>query len=310
MFASGEAANAGSFVAVDWALFLSVSLVWGASFLLMAESLEAFTPAVVTLGRVGLGALALGAIRLATRVGRNDRHHSPTRIERSDYGRVFLVALLWVAVPFTLFPLAQQWVNSSVAGLLNGATPIFVSVVSAVLVRVPPNPVQRIGLAVGFLGILAISIGSASGGSSEAKGVLLVLGATICYGFAINIASPLQSRYGAVLLMSTVLGLATLMVAPLALVDLGSNVWNTKAGLSLAFLGVVGTGLAYWTMATLVGRVGSIRASFITYLIPVVSLVLGVTIRGDSLSVLAALGAPATIAGAVLAGRGRARLSR
>jgi drug/metabolite transporter (DMT)-like permease len=136
--------------------------------------------------------------------------------------------------------------------------------------------------------------------------VLLVLAATCCYGFAINLAGPLQARYGAVTLMSSVLGIATVMVIPAALIDLGDNRWEVGPTVAVSVLGVVGTGLAYWMMSALVGRVGSIRASFITYLIPVVSLILGVTIRGDRVTALALVGAPAVIAGAVLAGRSRA----
>jgi drug/metabolite transporter (DMT)-like permease len=156
-------------------------------------------------------------------------------------------------------------------------------------------------LLIGFAGALAISLGTASEGASQARGVVLGLAATACYGVAINVAGPLQARYGGIHLMSTVLGLATAMVAPVALFNLGANSFALVPAAALCFLGVVGTGLAYWMMSALVGRVGSIRASFITYLIPVVSLMLGVTIRGDALSALALIGMPATIAGAILA---------
>jgi drug/metabolite transporter (DMT)-like permease len=148
-----------------------------------------------------------------------------------------------------------------------------------------------------------VSLGSAGEGSSETRGVLLVLLATVCYGFAFNMAAPLQAKYGAIVLMSSVLSVATVCVVPYALVDLGDNEWHASAVAAVVVLGSVGTGLAYWIMTSLVGRVGSIRASFITYLIPVVSLVLGVVFRGDTVSALALVGTPVTIAGAFLASR-------
>ena len=295
LFATATADNEGDFAPLDWGLFCSISLIWGASFLLIAESLEAFTPGVVTLGRVGLGALTLTVLRAVTASG--------VRVDAADRRRIGLLAVVWVAVPFTLFPLAQQWINSAVTGLLNGATPVFVAVVSVLFVRIAPRGVQIVGLVLGFAGIVLISLGSAGEGSSEARGVLLVLAATVCYGVAFNIAPPLQSKYGAVTLMTAVLQVATVLCIPYALVDLGDNEWQPVPAVALFVLGAVGTGIAYWIMTSLVGRVGSIRASFITYLIPVVSLVLGVAIRGDEVTALALLGAPITIIGAILASR-------
>lgn len=297
-FTNAAAANDGDFAAQDWALFFGISLIWGASFLLIAESLEAMTPAVVTLGRVSFGAATLWILRLVTARGR--------RLDPDDRARVTALAVVWVAIPFTLFPLAQQWINSAITGLLNGATPVLVAVVSVLFVRVRPQGRQLVGLVVGFVGIVLVSLGSAGEGPSEARGVLLVLGATACYGIAINLTPPLQARYGAVVLMSDVLGIATVLVLPFALVDLGENRWQPSSAVALVALGSIGTGLAYWIMSSLVGRVGSIRASFITYLVPVVSLALGVWLRDDVVSKLALVGAPITIVGAFLASQ-RAR---
>ncbi len=140
-------------------------------------------------------------------------------------------------------------------------------------------------------------------GASEARGVALVLLATTCYGFAINIAPPLQAKYGSIVLMSNVLAMATVLVIPYALVNLGDNDPKVSSVVALLLVGCVGTGLAYWIMTSLVGRVGSIRASFVTYMIPVVSLLLGIFLRGDDVSALALLGAPITLVGAFLASR-------
>lgn len=279
----------------DWALFASISLIWGGSFLLIAESLEAFTPGVVTVGRVGLGAITLSIIRVLRRPG--------VQIETRDWPRIAAVSLVWVAIPFTLYPIAQQWINSAVAGLLNGATPIFVGVVGFAAFRAVPRRVQVAGLAVGFVGVVLISLGSAAEGASQLRGVLLVLLATVCYGIAFNVAPPLQAKYGGMVLMSHVLTISAILVLPLLLADTGDSQWSLGAAIATFVLGAVGTGIAYWIMATLMGRVGAIRSSVITYLIPVVSLVLGVVFRGDSVSALALVGAPLTILGAVVASR-------
>jgi len=295
LFTGAEAENSGDFDARDWLLFLGISLIWGASFLFIAYALEGLTPGMVTLGRVGLGAAVLGAMRFLG--------PSAPGIAPADRLRVGGLSVIWVAVPFTLFPLAQQYINSAVTGLLNGAMPIFAAVVSTVFVRRAPRPIQLFGLALGFGGIVLISLASGGGESSRAAGVVMVLAATVCYGFAVNLAAPLQRRYGAVTLMSSVLGSATLLVIPFGLWNLGENELEAGPITSVVFLGAIGTGLAYWIMASLVGRVGAIRAAFITYLIPPVSLVLGVVFRSDEVAALALVGAGLTIAGALLASR-------
>ena len=222
MMRSTSAENDGDFTLRDWSLFFGISFIWGSSFLLIAEALEGLTPGTVTLGRVGLGAVTLWTIRAL-------RPNQP-RIDPTDYGRLVMLSLLWVAIPFTLFPLAQEHINSAVTGLLNGATPVFAGLVSAILLKIVPKGVQLLGIVVGFVGIVLISVGSAGGGSSEVEGILMVLAATICYGFAVNLAAPLQRTYGAVVTMSGVLGLATLWVLPLGLWTIGDNDWRVGTG--------------------------------------------------------------------------------
>ena len=98
---------------------------------------------------------------------------------------------------------------------------------------------------------------------------------------AVNLAVPLQQRYGAVPVMARITGLGALWTAPYGLYGLAGSAFGWSALLAVLAVGIVGTGVAYWIMGTLVGRAGSVRASFITYLIPVVALVLGVAVRGD-----------------------------
>ena len=120
----------------------------------------------------------------------------------------------------------------------------------------------------------------------------------------------MQQRYGSVNLMAKVLALATIWTAPYGLWQVGDADWEIGSVLAVVVLGVVGTGIAFALMGTLVGRVGSTRASFITYLIPVVALVLGVAFRGDEVFVLELIGVAFVIGGAFLASRATARSSR
>ncbi len=286
--------NEGAFTPQDWALFWGVALIWGASFLLIAISLESLHPGVITLGRVAFGAVALAFLPTARQ-----------RIEPGDRRRLLVLSLVWVAIPFTLFPIAEQYINSAVTGLLNGAMPIFAALVAALFLREFPRGAQLVGLLTGFTGVVLISVPSIGEGSNAALGVFLVLGATVCYGFAVNIAAPLQRRYGSVTVMSKMLILASIWTLPYGAWGLTDSTFELGPVLATLVLGVVGTGAAFAIMASLVGRVGSTRASFITYLIPFVSLALGVVFLGDEVEALAIFGVVLVVAGAVLASRRR-----
>ena len=131
----------------------------------------------------------------------------------------------------------------------------------------------------------------------------LVVLATVCYGLAVNIAAPIQQRYGSIPLMARMLGLASLWTAPLGIAAIGGSTFEWVPFVAVAAAGVLGTGLAFVIMGSLVGRVGSTRASFITYVIPVVALVLGVVFLDDEVAGIAIAGVVMVIAGAVLASR-------
>lgn len=284
--------NVGVFSASDWGLFWGIALIWGSSFVLIAIALRSLHPGVVTLVRVGSGAAALAFVPSARK-----------SIAPEDRRRLVVLSLLWVSVPFTLFPIAEQYINSAVTGLLNGGTPIFAALVAAFFLREIPRGAQLGGLVTGFLGVILISVPSLGEGSTEAVGVILVIAATACYGFAINIAAPLQKRYGSVAVMSKMLVLATIWTVPYGLWGLRSSTFELGPVAATLVLGVVGTGVAFAIMGSLVGSVGSTRASFITYLIPFVSLALGVAFLGDQVEPLALVGVVLVVSGAVLASR-------
>lgn len=285
--------NREAFTHRDWGLFVSLALIWGSSFLFIAIGLDAFHPGLVTLLRVALGASFLALIPRTRAV----------RIEREDRGKVVLLAAIWVAIPFTLFPIAQQWIDSAIAGMLNGATPIFTALLATILLRSLPGPLQITGLGVGFAGILAIALPSAGSGSTAALGVILVVVATVGYAISLNMVTPLQQKYGSLPLMARVQWVATLMVLPFGLIGLGRSAFAWPSLLAVAAIGILGTGLAFVLIGTLAGSVGATRASFITYLIPVVALVLGVVFRGEMISPVAIAGVGLVIAGAILASR-------
>ncbi|MGZ8651918.1 MAG: DMT family transporter [Actinomycetota bacterium] len=281
----------GAFTPLDWAMFLSIGVIWGSSFLLIAIGLDAFEPGLITWLRVIFGASVLWLVPTARQ-----------RVHREDLPRLVAMSLLWVAIPFTLFPFAEQRITSGLTGLVNGALPIFAVAVGSLMLRRAPGRSQALGLTVGFLGVVAIALPTISEGSSEAAGFLMALVATVCYGVAINIATPLTQRYGSLPVMARMLGLASIWTLPLGLLSVRGSDFAWPSLLAVVGLGILGTGIAFVLMGHLVARVGS-RASFATYLIPVVALILGVVFRDEAVHVISVIGVGLVIAGALLASR-------
>jgi drug/metabolite transporter (DMT)-like permease len=281
------------FATPEWLMLAGVALTWGASFLFIDVGLEHFAPTVVAFGRIAFGALALSAIPAARRP-----------VPRSEWPLIAAMGVTWMAIPFICFAVAQQWIDSSLAAMINAATPLFVAVVAAGAVRQLPSRYQAVGLVVGFAGVVAISLPSVGSGSN-ALGVGLVLVAAILYGFAFNIAAPLQRRHGALPVILRAQLVAVVLVLPFAVWGATDSTFGWGSLLAVVALGSLGTGLAFYWFTTLIGRVGSTRGSVAIYLVPVVAIVLGAALLDETIHPAALLGTVLVIAGAYVTSRPR-----
>ena len=276
----------------DWLLLVTAAGIWGSSFLFMDIALDAEHPGLVAWLRPLLGLAFMAGVPSARRP-----------VDRSDNPRLFLLGLLWMAVPLSMFPLAQTWIDSSIAGMMNSGMPVTTLIAGATLFGVATHRVQVVGVAVGIVGLLMIGIPTASVGDTSAVGVLLVVLAVSCYGVAANIAGPLQRRYGSPAVLLRVLVVASLATTPWGLVGLAGSSFAWSAVAANLAVGVGGTGIAYVAAASLIGRVGPVRMSAVTYVVPVVAAVLGVTVLGETLGALQVSGALVLVGGAWLTTR-------
>ncbi|MEN8041484.1 MAG: DMT family transporter, partial [Actinomycetota bacterium] len=276
----------------EWGLLGGIALIWGSSFVFMAIGLDAFNPGVITLARIGLGTAALALIPRAR-----------TGIDRGDRARVFSLGIIWIAIPLLIFPIAQQWIDSAVAGMLNGAVPITSAMFATLFLRRLPGWRQLLGIAIGFVGIVAISAPELADSSATALGAGLVILAVVLYGLSTNLAVPLQQKYGALPVLLQAQLAALVIVVPVGIVQIPGSTWAWPSALAMVPLGVLGTGLAFVLMATLVGRVGGPRGSIAIYFVPVVAIVLGIVVRGDVVEPIAIAGAVLVLIGAWIASR-------
>ena len=287
-----EGTHRGAFTPLDWGLFAAIGGIWGSSFLFIAIGLEAFEPGLVTWLRVLFGAGVLWLVPGARKP-----------VDRADRPRLVVISVLWVAIPFTLFPLAEQHITSALTGLLNGSLPIFAAAIGALMLRRWPGRPHAIGLGVGFVGIALIALPAAGKGTSEMLGVLMVLLAVVCYGVAVNVATPLTQRYGALPAMARMLALASIWTAPFGLWGLSRSAFAWNAFAAVLALGALGTGLAFVLMGTLVSRVGATRGAFAIYLVPVVAMVLGAVFLDEEIFAISIVGIALVLTGAFLASR-------
>lgn len=270
----------------DWLLLIGPGAIWGASFLFIAEGLRAIGPAGLTFVRILIGFVTLAAFPAVRRP-----------VIKSDRKGVALLGVLWLAFPLSMFPFAEQHVSSAVTGMLNGANPLFTAVVASFLSRrVPPRGIVA-GLGVGLAGTVVVALPTIHEGESSLNGVLLILAALVSYGFALNLARPLQQRNGALPVIWRAQGMALVLTAPLGIPDLRSAHWTPPPLLALLALGTLGTGIAYVLLAVAAGRLGATRASATTFLIPAVALLLGVVVRGERIALVSVIGSAVCVGG-------------
>lgn len=284
--------RAESFGLIDWGLVAFLALTWGASFLFIDIGLDSLAPGVVTWLRITLGAMALALIPAA---------RAPVSSE--SLPRVAMLGITWIAIPFTLFPIAQQWITSSLAGILNAAMPLFTAAIAALLLRRMPARIHTIGLLLGFAGVVLVILPSWGEGENAAAGIMLVLLATLLYGFSVNIAVPLQQADGALAVALRIQVVAAVATIPYAVYGLADSSADLGSLVAVFILGVFGTGIALAVMTQLVGRVGATRGGVAIYFIPVVAVILGVVFRDDQIALLTIVGMVVVLAGAYLASR-------
>src|SRR5688572_7961367 len=159
---------------MDWILLIVPGVIWGASFLFIAEGLEVMGPNGVTFTRILVGFLTLTLFRGSRRP-----------VGREDWLGTVLVGVLWMAFPLSMFPFAEQRVSSALTGMLNGAVPLFTAIVASFLARRAPSGGVAAGLAVGLTGAVLMAWPTVHEGRNSVDGVLLILGALVSYGFAI-----------------------------------------------------------------------------------------------------------------------------
>lgn len=268
---TSDGTNTAAFGPTEWALLATNSLIWGSSFLWIAIGLDVLHPAAIGFLRVILGAAAISLVPAARKP-----------VDRGALPVIALIGILGSAGPGLLFAFAEQRIESSVAGMVQAGAGLLILLVAIIMSRKAPGRVQVVGLIVGFIGGVVLSVPNVTGADAEPLGVFLVICAISCYAISSNITPPLVQEYGGPAVMARALWMSTILLLPYGIYGLWNSGFSWAAVVAMLILGIFGTGMARTLFAILIARAGAPRAAVVSYLVPVVAVILGVTFRDES----------------------------
>ena len=278
-------------------MYTLAGLIWGASFLFVEYALTALTPIGVAFWRTTFGALAMLIAVLIY------KSKLPTSFEA--WRKMAIAGMFMSSVPFTLFAFAQTYVTSALASILNAVTPIATVIVMLIAFRSEKLlPHVVVGLVVGLIGVLIV-LGVWQGfGDNEPLAIVALLVAVTCYG----IGTPYIRKYIAPLNLSTEvsvfgqIGTAAVTLLPIYLIS-GQYFTSTPtlpAIGSVLAIGALGSGVAFLLYYKVLDVVGSAIASSVTYITPVIAVILGVLLLNEELHWYEPVGGVIIIVGAAI----------
>ena len=286
--------------------FVGMGLVWGASFLFMKVALDGVSFYQVAWSRLVFGGLTLGIIVLVT------RQRLPR--ERVVYLHFLVIAITNCVIPHLAFAWAEQYVSSGLASIYNAVTPITTALMVTLAFHVEKlNRGQLLGIAIGITGVVVIiAPWQHAAFTGDLAGQLACLLAATCYGFSFGYIRKFLSHRPIpgptfAFLNIGVAGAIMLLLTPVI-------AWQPVAltpGIvaSLLTLGILGTGVAYIWNINVLRAWGPTNASTVTYITPVVGVLLGVLVLGETFSANQPAGAALVLVG-ILFTQQRIRLSR
>jgi drug/metabolite transporter (DMT)-like permease len=283
--------------------YLALGTVWGCSFIFIELGLEFLTPFGVAFIRCALGAITL---LIFTKIRKVDLPK-----DRKIWQKLWVVAMLLNVIPGVLFAFAQQYVTSVLASIINAGTPLMTLVFMLIVFREEKlKPEQIIGLIIGALGVLTVVGVWKDLGDNQLVGVIALLIAISCYGasypYSTRNVIPLKLKPEA--LATGQLIMASLTLLPFFLVNgISTDFYRPQSVIAMLCLGIFGSGFAYiWNFA-ITAAAGSAIASTVTYLTPVVAVIVGFLYLGEVIVWHEIVGALIVIVGALLS---QGRLNR
>jgi len=274
-----------------WLVIFLLGMGWGSSFFFNEILLRELGPISVGLGRVGMGAVGCWIWLLARR--------TPWAVPRAAFGQLAVFGAVQYAIPLTIYPVMQQFITSSAAGIVNAITPIMVVLVSHVWpAGERATPLKSVGVVFGFLGIVVMTVPSFQGrGASNPWALIATMAAPLCYGVALNLLRRMDAMDRTVLTAWS-LTFGALLIAPLALWAEGAPVITmAETWRALVIIGFVLTSASFIVLFWLIPIVGGTTASTITFIAPISAVLLGVLVLNEDIGIFHIAGMALIFAG-------------
>jgi drug/metabolite transporter (DMT)-like permease len=277
-------------------LYIALGIVWGCSFIFIKLGLEFLTPIGVAFGRVSLGAITLVLWARFKGIA------LPTG--RIMWLHLWVVALLLNVIPGFLFAYAETEVTSILAGIINAVTPLMTLLAIMVAFREEkPKSYQVVGLLTGFLGVLTV-LGAWQGlGENPIGAVIALLCAVACYGvsFPYSRKFVLPKKLQAESLVAGQLIMGALTLLPLYLIDgIAKDNYTVGPVMAMLALGILGSGFAYIWNFKIMEAAGSAIASTVTYVTPLVAVIVGIIFLGEGVTWYEPVGGLIVLLGAAI----------
>ena len=276
--------------------YIALGVVWGCSFIFIKLGLEFLTPFGVAFVRCALGAITLLIVVKIKKI------KLPS--DKSTWRKLWILAMLLNVIPGILFAYAEVYVTSVLAGIINATTPLATLIVMLIAFREERLKVEQIiGLIIGAIGVMVV-LGIWQGvGENQLTGVIALLIAVTCYGisfpYTVRNIIPLGLKPEAA--ATTQLIMAAITLLPFYLFDgISQDYYRPATFLAMLALGILGSGIAYIWNFSIIAAAGSSIASSVTYLTPVVAIIVGWVFLGEVLSWYEPVGALLVIIGAAI----------
>lgn len=277
--------------------YLATGIVWGCSFIFIKLGLEFLTPFGVAFGRCALGAITLLLFAKLRKI------KLPS--DKKIWLHLWVVALLLNVVPGILFAIAETKVTSILAGIINAVTPLMTLIAILIVSREDrAKSFQVIGLVIGFTGVLTV-LGVWKGlGDNPAWAIAVLLLAVACYGFSFpytrKFVMPYKLQPEAI--VATQLTLAAITLTPFYLYDgIAKDYYRPGPVFGMVALGIFGSGFAYLWNFKVLAIAGPAIASSVTYITPLVAVIVGVIFLGENVTWYEPVGALIVLLGAAIA---------
>jgi len=289
------------------ATLLALGVVWGTSFVFIKVIVDEIAPLELVTARMFLGAIVVLLMLVYLR--------RPVRRDAAFWARVSVLAVVSNVIPFALIAWAEQHIDSGVTSVLNSTMPLFTALVAAAVLIEEEFTLGRVlGLCAGVAGV-AVLAGSdiVHVTDSDVLGQLAVVGAAACYGGSAVYARTLLRSDDPITITGLQLAIGAVIALGLTLTvdgvpDYGAL--SVKSWLALLVLGLIASGVAQWVYLWLVDNMGSVRASLVTYIIPIVGLLLGWSVLDESIGFNTIAGFALIVAGVAAVMRGEAPASQ